>query len=392
MTTPTELFGLPATRSTPSAIKRPRKSTAARIANTHVDSGVDYDSDARLLVFREGAEDPRVAAARMMLHGAASEDARVAMEAIRAELPPATAKKMSDYKSSLPAAAVEAIRPFVENAVALALPKTTHSVETLLGPCMHFVYWAVYVIGADLDADIIFKRELIENYVREAAKDRSEGTRRNHRAWLFRVAEAANPEANPRNPMPLNARAVETPYDADGFVALGRWAAGQKTPHMRTAAKTLLALGAGAGLRASEIAVLRREAITVDEKGRVTIEITEGGPHRVVPVTAQFEKSLAKAAKVMPPGSFAFLPNRVRTGHEVVSAFVSRSSMPPGSPVVRASKLRNTWLIRQMTNRVDVLTLMDAAGLQSLESISRLASYVPRPSEKDRLAQLRGTR
>jgi hypothetical protein len=94
----------------------------------------------------------------------------------------------------------------------------------------------------------------------------------------------------------------------------------------------------------------------------------------------------------MPPGLFAFLPNRVRTGHEVVSAFVSRSSMPPGSPVVRASKLRNTWLVRQMTNRVDVLTLMSAAGLQSLESISRLASYVPRPSEKDRLAQLRGTR
>jgi hypothetical protein len=37
-----------------------------------------------------------------------------------------------------------------------------------------------------------------------------------------------------------------------------------------------------------------------------------------------------------------------------------------------------------------VFTLMEAAGLQSLESISRLAIFVPRPSDDDRTAQLRG--
>jgi len=41
-------------------------------------------------------------------------------------------------------------------------------------------------------------------------------------------------------------------------------------------------------------------------------------------------------------------------------------------------------------NRTDVFTLMEAAGLQSLESISKLAKYVPRLSETDRDAQLRG--
>jgi hypothetical protein len=45
-----------------------------------------------------------------------------------------------------------------------------------------------------------------------------------------------------------------------------------------------------------------------------------------------------------------------------------------------------------MANRVDVLTLMEAAGLKSLESISRLASFVPRPSDQERIEQLRGTK
>jgi hypothetical protein len=46
--------------------------------------------------------------------------------------------------------------------------------------------------------------------------------------------------------------------------------------------------------------------------------------------------------------------------------------------------------VTHMTNRVDVLTLMEAAGLQSLETISKLAIFVPRPSTDDRNAQLRG--
>ncbi|RNE59359.1 site-specific integrase [Cryobacterium tepidiphilum] len=354
---------------------------------------MSYDSSARLLRFKEGTDDEGVAAARMTLRSEpAGDEARAAMIAARSSMPASSAKKMTEYVPDLPAEQVNVIRPFVEDAITLALPQNSYSVEALLGPCMHFVYWAVFVVGADLDASIIFDRELIEHYVRESLPELAEGTRRNHRAWLFRVAEAVNPEANPRNPMPLNERSLDTPYDDDERTALDHWAAGQATPYMRQAATVLIALGTGAGLSSGEIATLRRESVTEGPDRVVSIELPGEDKPRIVPVTARYEKALAKAIKKVPAGAFVFLPNRTRTGNEVVSAWVARSLTPPGTPTVRVRRMRNTWLVTHMANRVDVLTLMEAAGLQSLESISRLAAFVPRPSEDARTAQLRGTK
>lgn len=322
----------------------------------------------------------------------ASDEARAAMSAARSSMPASSAKKMSEYVPELPAEQVNVIRPFVEDAIALALPQNSYSVEALLGPAMHFAYWAVFVVEADLDATIIFDRELIEHYVRESLPELAEGTRRNHRAWLFRVAEAVNPEANPRNPMPLNERSLDTPYDDNERNALDRWAAGQATPYMRHAATVLIALGLGAGLSSGEIATLRRKSVTVGPDRIVRIEVAGDGNPRTVPVAARYEKALAKAIKKVPAEAFVFLPNRTRTGNEVVSAWVARSLTPPGTPTVRVRRMRNTWLVAHMANRVDVLTLMEAAGLQSLESISRLAGFVPRPSDEARTSQLRGTK
>ncbi|MCY7289727.1 MAG: hypothetical protein LH624_16150, partial [Cryobacterium sp.] len=231
---------------------------------------VTYDSASELLRFGASSDDPRIAAARMTLkRGSIHDDARDAMKLIRGEMPADTARKLTDYVPALPAGDVEKIRRFVEDSVVLALPQTRYSVETLLRPCMHFVYWAVFVVGCPLEATVVFDRELIEEYIRSAAPRRddgsplTDGTLRNYRAWIFRVAEAVNPAKNPRRALPLNARSMDEPYDAEEQVALGRWAAGQRTPYMRQAASTLIALGAGAGLSYGEIALLRTEAITV---------------------------------------------------------------------------------------------------------------------------------
>ena len=378
-----------ATRKAPAGSARSK----AHLAGMKALSDVTYDSEARVLRFGRTSDDPSLAAARMTLRGGVSDDTdQAAMAAARAALSALSAKKMAEYVPDLPAEQLESIRPFVEDAVALALPQTTYSVETLMGPCIHFAYWAVYVVGAELDATIIFNRELIEHYVRDNLPDLTQGTQRNYRSWLFRVAEAVNPEANPRNPMPLNERSLDTPYDEAERVALDRWAAGQGTVYMRRGASTLIALGAGAGLTSVEIATLRRDSVTVSPDRVVTINVTNDGRVRTVIVRARYEKSLAKAIRDLPGESFVFLPKRTSTKNNVVSAFVARASSPTGSPSVRVRRLRNTWLVQQMTDRVDVFTLMEAAGLQSLESISRLASYVPRLSNDARIAQLRGTK
>jgi hypothetical protein len=354
--------------------------------------GSDKYKIAEILRFGTPNYNPQVAAARRTLcGGVADAEGKVAMAAIRAALPAAAVKEMVDYTPDLPAEYVAQIRAFVEDAVSLALPHTPYAAEALMRPTIHFVYWAVFVVGAEQDATVIFQRELIEHYVRETISKRTEGTRRNYRACLFRVAEAVNPEANPRNPMPLNQRALDTPYTSDELAVLDGWAAGQSSAYSRRAATTLIALGGGAGLSSREITHLRAESVTVGADNSVTIHTTEGRP-RDIPVAARYENALAKAVKGLSGELFVFLPKRTRTENDVVSAFVARTSRPTGTPTVRVQRLRNTWLVHQMANRVDVLTLMEAAGLKSLESISRLASFVPRPSDQERIEQLRGTK
>ncbi len=354
-----------------------------------------YDASQRILRFGEVFEDPAIVTARttLRLGTQVAESAKGAMDAIRARISDDVARKFTEYEPSLPSADVEVIRSFVADSIALALPMTAYAVETLLGPVMRFVHWAVFVVGCELDALIVFDRDLIETYVREVLpRELAPGTRRNYRAWIFRVAEVVNPDKNPRKPMPLNEKSMGAPYTESDIIALDRWAAGQSTPYRRSNAATLVALGAGAGLSSIEIAHLKRDAVTVRTDGSVELTVfVDGDLKRRVVVSAEFEEIIATQVNDLPDDSFVFLPQRSRTENDVVSAFVAKTLHPRGTPTVTVRRLRNTWLVTQMVNRVDVLTLMEAAGLQSLESISRLAQFVPRPTADQRDAQLRGT-
>jgi hypothetical protein len=141
-----------------------------------------------------------------------------------------------------------------------------------------------------------------------------------------------NPEANPHNPMPLNQRALDTPYTNEELTLLGGRAAGQGTAYSRRAATTLIALGAGACLSSREIVFLRNDAVTIGDDRSITINITGGGSPRQIPVAARYEKTLTKAMKGMPGERFVFLPQRTSTENDVVSAFVAALQGPPAPP------------------------------------------------------------
>ena len=314
------------------------------------------------------------------------------MADLRSKVNPDAIERLRNYVAPIPSAHAAKIRDFVADAVVLTLPQTAYTVEALVGPVTSFVYWSVFVVGCDLDAVIIFDRELIERYVRdELLATHSDGTRRNHRAWITRVAEAVNPDKNPRAPMPMNARSMEAPYTDAELVGVDRWSAGQRTAYLRENGAVLVALGIGAGLTSVEIAQLTRDAVTVHGDGMVEINVhVKGEFKRRVIVTSSWEALLADHVAGIKNDAFVFLPKRSRTENDVISNFVARTSRPRGTPPINVRKMRNTWLVDQMINRTDVFTLMAAAGLQSLESISKLAKYVPRLSMSDRDAQLRG--
>ena len=184
---------------------------------------------------------------------------------------------------------------------------------------------------------------------------------------------------------------MEPPYNTDEMVVIRRWSEGQSTQYRRNGAQTLIALAAGAGLSAVEIAHLRRDCVELLPDGAVEIHVhVDGNFKRSVIVASPFDKKLAQFVAPLDGNRMVFLTDRNRTVNDVVSAFTSKLAAPPGTPPITARRLRNTWLVTHLANRVDASTLMQAAGLESLESISRLASFVPAVSDADRIAQLRG--
>jgi hypothetical protein len=391
------------------ATSKPARSAPSTDRLSSSGSSVTYDKSEKVLRFAEVFEDHRLVLARTTLQlkstrprGAVAADGTVAADGAKAadaamvEMRAATndsaLARLANYVAPLPPVNAAIIRDFVADAITLTLPQTVYTVEALVGPVTLFVYWAVFVVGCDQDAHIIFDRDLIESYVRdELPATHSDGTRRNHRAWITRVAEAVNPNKNPRAPMPLNARSMKTPYTEKEVIALNRWSAGQRTAYLRSNAAVLVALGMGAGLTSIEIAQLTGNAVTVHDDGMVEINvIVKGEFKRRIVVINTFESILTEHLTTVKPDAFVFLPQRTRTENDVVSAFVARTSRPKGTPHVSVQKMRNSWFVTHMTNRVDVLTLMEAAGLQSLETISKLAIFVPRPHTTDRDAQLRG--
>jgi len=378
-----------------SSTTSPRSKANSKVQSFASPLSVTYDTSERILRFAEVDDDKLLVLARTTLSAEleVSDDARAAMDSFRNQLTPESIRRFREYTPNLPSDNVEVIRSFVNDAIALALPTTTYAVETLLVPVMQFVHWAVFVVGCELDAALIFDRKLIDAWVAdELPAHLAPGTRRNNRAWVSRVAEAVNPDKNPRAPMPMNERSMSQPYNEAEIVALDRWAAGQSTPYLRNNAAVLVALGAGAGLGSIEIAQVQRQSVIVHDDGLVTIDVVVKGEFkRRVIVTAEFETIIARQVKKLAPESFVFLPKRTRTENDVVSAFVSRTSRPRGCPSIQVRRLRNTWFVTQMTNRVDVLSLMEAAGLESLETISKLARFVPKPTDAERIAQLRGT-
>lgn len=55
-----------------------------------------------------------------------------------------------------------------------------------------------------------------------------------------------------------------------------------------------------------------------------------------------------------------------------------------------ARSLRNTWLVARLTEGTPIPTLMDAAGLESIEALKAFLVYVPAMAPADRAAALRG--
>jgi hypothetical protein len=273
---------------------------------------------------------------------------------------------------------------FIQSTVSAARDKTPYTDGEVTLVVRLLTEWSSSR-GLELTTEAILARENIASFIHAGIEGRAAATRADYRSKLLRVAEALlPPESAPRRLTPLQASDPSAPYTQDDQQVLVAWARAQKK-HRRTDARVLLALGLGAGLSSAEIMNARASDVVMTIEGVVLIHVRETRP-RVVPVLRKWEKVLVERARTLDGEDFLFIAGRTGSGKNLISNFVQRDD---ASVHVQPQRLRSTWLVTQMSASTPLTALVEAAGVESLEALTRFLPFVDRPDESTTWRALR---
>lgn len=281
---------------------------------------------------------------------------------------------VAKYEPVIDTAVWLAIRDFVTAAVSDCAGSTPYNESTLNVATSRLTAWCWEDAGLPLERTVIFDRNTIAHFIAVGSTSWSPSARGNLRSQLLRMSETLiGRTTSLRRLVSLPPPDPSLPYIEEEIVALRNWAQSQSTPHRRSNARTLLALGFGVGLSASELGDLRSDAVHVDGSG-VAITV-EGARARTVPVLRAWEQDLVDRLSLLRPGQFVFRENRTMSYPNHVSNFVNRSQKSAIQP--QTQRLRATWIVHHLTVGTPVKALMRAAGVESLEAFTRYMRFVP---------------
>lgn len=269
---------------------------------------------------------------------------------------------------------------FAESVVAAVHAHVPYKRSELLLATTRLAHWAASR-KLELDRDTLFSEATLNEFIREGLSSQSDASRGNVRAQLRRVGEVLHGETS--SVERLAGADPLAPYGKEDLRRFTEWAQGQKTSAFKRDARTILALGFGAGLSAGEIGELVREDVLVDECG---VQVVVRGPReRAVQVLRDQETRILKALEAVEPGQYLIRPERGSNPKNLISNIVDRGVASELGP--QTQRMRATWLVRHLSAGTPVAALMEAAGLESLKALTRYLPFMePLPVEEARRA------
>lgn len=241
-------------------------------------------------------------------------------------------------------------------------PTCQESTKPAAVPLAGYVAWATSTLGAPLNRADLFYPDLINRYAQfrwgTAKSIAFSGTR------LLKLGSTLGDY--PVAQMRRSPRQVSAPYSAVELRGYDAWARHAPTPYRRKLYATIVALAAGAGLRAREILDLRSTDVDQTEHGFL-IHV-RGVNARTVPLRHDWEGLLRTAQPF--PNDWVCTP-RARNGERpssLASSFSNRHAAP------RLQRLRGGWIVNLM-QRLPAADVIAAAGLQTISSLNRYETY-----------------
>jgi integrase len=275
------------------------------------------------------------------------------------------------YIPHLPAEIWDAIGPFVRDAVRrgfepTAVPKVA---GVRIAMTASLVAWAVEQ-GLPLDVEQVFHPATVNRYA-ITIPGLSDATRSSRRATLTtlsrRITHTA-PWEPPRELLPD--QWLLTLYTDAQTRWLVECASQQPTPSRQHRLAAALALGLGAGLRATEMIRVTASDVRV-RRSRVFVRVG-GPPVREVPVLERYAPSVVEAAR-RAGGGHLFRDPVPRV--EYVSHLVNSCDIPKRLRPLTAARLRVTWEVTAL-QAVPLPVFMTLAGLTSVASLRQVFALV----------------
>lgn len=304
-------------------------------------------------------------------------------------------QRIRTYQGSKPVFNEET-RLLVQNIVIDALvmaprPVTAGWVHTSLMTVGGLVRWA-QTMAEPLTREHLLSQRTRNRFLNLGTTDLVDNSRRNYRCRLDLIATglSAGPVA-PTVTRPFQSGEAVDPHSHTEVATLWVWAHGLRPATRRDRVLAVLTLGLGCGLRARELTTITPESVTSDDHGVHVTVVTYRGT-RVVTCDHVWEDRLRDLVSNTEPSHPLTSPWRAdpATARGLQTALATAQHTHPPIAWFSARSLRNTWLVQRLTDGTPIPTLMDAAGLESIEALKAYLVYVPAATPQARAVSLRG--
>lgn len=194
-----------------------------------------------------------------------------------------------------------------------------------------------------------------------------------HRRRLTRMGEIAGTiEPAAKTEFPHHTETGQEPYTRS---ELDRWwevATNQKTDHRARLLRATIALGAGAGLRTTDIANLRVTDVEEhpDHDGLLLVHL----PDRVAPVDTTWVERVREVLADA-PGDYVVNKHHEQT-KDLLTYVKSRAKIPDDVPALTIRRLRTTYGVALLNRRLGPAEFMAVYGATTASVFERFARFV----------------
>lgn len=298
--------------------------------------------------------------------------------ALDPELPPYSLHIIANFTPwSIPAGQWDTVRHFVAEVVVQMRPHTPNAARRVMNITAGFVAWAWTISNRALEIEVVFTADLVARYLTTDRMARASTSRRfDVSRQLAKIAEILGNNCDVKRttpPRPGNSGRI---FTARQVAQMHSWAVSRSTDYKQRNACAILALAAGAGLTAAEVAAACVEHVRTD--GDLMLIDIVGRRARTVPVLTIWKRTVERAIGGRTEG-LLFVGYRLdEYPPRAIQTFLTNNPAPI-RPGIR--DLRRGWIVTQVNAGIPLTIVAQIGGFNSFTALEAYLGYTDHPTD-----------